>query len=82
MKGDYCLSWKVGQTVGTFLWPCFCEVAKKDGGGIKPPAFFHSVARGSLCLVQFSYILLLVRIIISQFLMDKLATYTPPSVFV
>lgn len=31
--------WKVGQTVGTFLWSCFCEVVKEGragwwGGGV------------------------------------------------
>lgn len=31
--GRLCLSWKVGQTVGTFLWPCFCKVEKENEGG-------------------------------------------------
>lgn len=31
--GRLCLSWKVGQTVGTFLWPCFCKVGKEKEEG-------------------------------------------------
>lgn len=67
--GGLRLSWKVGQTVGTFLWPCFCKVGKERGGGdIKLPAFFHTVARGSVSSVQFSYAVPLVTIIFSQYL--------------
>lgn len=33
VEGRLRLWWKVGQTVGTFLWPCFCKVGKERGAG-------------------------------------------------
>lgn len=46
--------WKVGQTVGTFLWSCFC-IGRVEKTGIKPPVFFSMVLEATVCTIKLSH---------------------------
>lgn len=48
------MSWKVGQTVGMFLWSCFC-IGRVRKRGVKPPVCFSIVLEATVCKIKLSH---------------------------
>lgn len=52
--------WKVGQTVGTFLWSCFCigRVGKRSNKPLVAFFLFFSIVReATVCKVKVAHLL-------------------------